>query len=359
MKFAICRDPRLYIPVLCPAFLCAVAPATAGNLFRGPGIADPLATEAMTAPAPQFPWRSSEPPLRVPEPESIIAVEVSGPLSLAELTDLALLNNPATHEAWAAARAQAAELGIARSLFWPQLNGLVNLTHSKSISSGGASVPTQTRYGPSVSLAYVLFDFGVRAGELEAARYRLLAANLLQNRVLQDVVLLVEQTYYQVLGLERLVSANDETLKSASVSLKAASVRRQAGLATIGDVYRAETAVGQVRLTRHRNEGELSKARGQLAVAVGMPVDTPLALNPWPREAPITEVRESLDLILQQAKTMRPDLIAAEAEVRAARAEVQAATAAGRPRLELAINGARTLFTDERPDSDSYSINLS
>jgi len=358
MKFEICRDPRFYIPVLWPAFLCAVVPATAGNLFHGPRLTDPLATEAMTAPAPQFPWRSSEPALDVPEPKSPVPAEISGPLSLAQLTDLALMNNPATHEAWAVARAQAAELGIASSLFWPELNGSVNLTHSKSISSGGVSVPTQTRYGPSVSLAYVLFDFGVRAGELEAARYRLLAANLLQNRVLQDVVLLVEETYYQVLGLERLVSANEENLKSVSVSLKAASVRRRAELATIGDVYRAETAVGQARLTLHRSEGGLSKARGQLAVAVGMPVDTRLQLNPWPSEAPITEVLESLDLILRQAKTMRPDLIAAEAGVRAARAAVQAASAAGRPRLELAINGARTLFTDERPDSDSYSVNL-
>ncbi|MGH8624249.1 MAG: TolC family protein [Gammaproteobacteria bacterium] len=338
--------------------VCGVAPATAANLFHGPGLADPFATEAMTAPAPQFPWRSSEPPLRVPEPQPLIRAQISGPLSLAQLTDLALMNNPATHEAWAVARAQAAELGIARSLFWPQLNGLVSLQHSKSISSGGASVPTQTRYGPSLSLAYVLFDFGVRAGELEAARYRLLAANLLQNRVLQDVVLLVEQTYYQVLGGERLISANEEALKSAGVSLKAASIRRQAGLATIGDVYRAETAVGQARLTLHRNEGELAKARGQLAVAVGIPVDTRLELNPWPSEPPITEVLESIDLILQQAKAMRPDLIAAEAEVRAARAAVQVARAAGRPRLELGINGARTFFTDERPDSDSYSINL-
>jgi hypothetical protein len=86
-------------------------------------------------------------------------------------------------------RAQAAALGIARSSYWSHLDALVNLTHSKPISIAGASVPIQTRYGPSVSLAYTLFDFGSRAGAVEAARYRLLAANLLQNRALQDVVL--------------------------------------------------------------------------------------------------------------------------------------------------------------------------
>ena len=345
---------RLAVPYV---MLGAMGPAMAGSLFDHLRVTDPFDTETETSPAPEVPWQAREPLPKVPEPRRGSAAEISGPLSLAQITDLALTNNPQTREAWAVARAQAAELGIARSLYWPQLDGLANLTNSRSLSSAGASNPEQTRYGPSVSLAYVLFDFGAREGEVEAARYRLLASNLQQNRVLQDVVLLVEQTYYQVLGVERLVSANQEALKSAQASLSAANIRRQAGLATIGDVYRAETAVGQARLTVQRAEGELSKARGQLAVALGMPVSTRVSLLPWPVQPPLAKVAESLDLILDQAKSMRPDLVAAEAEVRAARAAVQTAKAAGLPTLELAVNGGRTGFLDEeRVTSNSYSI---
>ena len=343
---------RLAVPSV---MLGAMGPAMAGSFFAH--LADPFDTETETAPAPEVPWQTSEPLPKVPEPRHGGPAEISGPLSLAQITDLALMNNPQTREAWAVARAQAAELGIARSLYWPQLDGLANLTNSRSLSSSGASNPEQTRYGPSVSLAYVLFDFGAREGEVEAARYRLLASNLQQNRVLQDVVLLVEQTYYQVLGVERLVSANQEALKSAQASLSAANTRRQAGLATIGDVYRAETAVGQALLTLQRTEGELSKARGQLAVALGIPVSTRVNLLPWPVQPPVARVAESLDLILDQAKSMRPDLVAAEAQVRAARAGVQTAKAAGLPTLELAVNGGRTGFLDdERVTSNSYSI---
>ncbi|MDQ3774417.1 MAG: TolC family protein [Pseudomonadota bacterium] len=335
--------------------LGAMGPAMAGSFFAH--LADPFDTETETASGPEVPWRATEPLPKVPEPRLGSAAGISGPLSLAQITDLALMNNPQTREAWAVARAQAAELGIARALYWPQLNGLANLTRSRPLSSAGASVPEQTRYGPSLSLAYVLFDFGAREGEVEAARYRLLSSNLQQNRVLQDVVLLVEQTYYQVLGLERLVSANQGALKSANASLSAANIRRQAGLATIGDVYRAETAVGQARLTVQRTEGELSKARGQLAVALGLPVRTRVSLLPWPVQPPVEKVAESLDLILDQAKSMRPDLVAAEAEVRAARAGVQTAKAAGLPTLELAVNGGRTgFFEEERIASNNYSI---
>ncbi len=329
--------------------------ASAGELFGAISERDPFGTHELTAPAPSEPWRPTTAVPDVPSPAHTPALDA--PLTLAQLTDLALSNNPATREAWAVARAEAAGLGLARSLYLPQVTGVLSSTHSKAISSAGVSVQPQTRYGPSVSLTYLLYDFGVRANEVEAARYRLLAANLLQNRVLQDVVLLTEQTYYQVLGLEQLVAANGEALKSAETALAAAQTRRQAGLATLGDVYRAETAVGQARLTLRRNEGELAKARGQLATAAGVPVASSLALAPWPEVAPVTDIRESVDNILAQATAKRPDLIAAEAQARAARAGVEAAKAGGRPTVELTSNLGRTYFAD-RPNSDSYSIGV-
>lgn len=323
---------------------------TAGSSF---------ADDGMTAAAAGEPWRAQAPLPRVPEPRSTPIAATVPALSLPQLTDLALGNNPATREAWSAARAEAAALGIARSLYFPRIDGLVNLTHSKSISSSGTAVPAQTRYGPSLSLGYLLFDFGARAGQVEAARYRLLAANLLQNRALQDVVLLVEQTYYQVLGLDQLVAANREALRSVEASLAAANTRRQAGLATIGDVFRAETAVGQARLTLRRNEGELAKARGRLAVAAGVAVNTPFTLERWPEAPPVTELRESVDIVLDEARATRPDLVAAEAQARATQAGVGAAQAAGLPTLELTTNVGRTAFAGDSPASNSYSVGLS
>lgn len=339
--------------------LSALSAAAADEPIRFTTEKSPVVDDGMTAAAAGEPWRAQAPLPRVPEPRSTPIAAPTPALSLPQLTDLALSNNPATREAWSAARAEAAALGIAHSLYFPQIDGLVNLTHSKSISSSGTAVPAQTRYGPALSLGYLLFDFGARAGRVEAARYRLLAANLLQNRALQDVVLLVEQTYYQVLGLDQLVAANREALKSVEASLDAANTRRQAGLATVGDVFRAETAVGQARLTLRRNEGELAKARGRLAVAVGVAVNTPFTLKHWPEVPPVTEMRESVDIVLDEARATRPDLVAAEAQARAAQAGVGAAKAAGLPTLELTTNIGRTAFAGDSPASNSYSVGLS
>lgn len=330
--------------------------AAAGDLLGAISDRDPFDTRELVAPAPDEPWLPKAPLPEAPNPAHAPAPDA--PLTLAQLTSLALSNNPATREAWAIARAEAAGLGLARSLYFPEITGVLGLTRSKAISSSGISVEPQTRYGPSVTLSYLIYDFGARANEVEAARYRLLAANLLQNRVLQDVVLATEQSYYVVLGLEQLTAANREALKSAETALAAAQTRREAGLATIGDVYRADTAVGQAKLTLRRNEGELAKARGQLASAAGVPVNSTLILAPWPQAAPITDVREAVDNILAQAANTRPDLIAAEARARAAQSGVEVARALGRPTVELTTTVGRTRFADDRPHSDSYSVGL-
>ncbi|MBI2225806.1 MAG: TolC family protein [Betaproteobacteria bacterium] len=177
----------------------------------------------------------------------------------------------------------------------------------------------QTRYGPNVTLSYVLFDFGQRAANIEAANYRLLAANLAQNRVLQEVAFQVEQAYYRVLAFDYLVRASRESLTNFETALDAAQRRRSSGLATAGDEYRAETQVGQARLVLTRNEGELSKARGQLANAVGLPVNVTLELQAVSESPPVSEITQSMEALLEKAKANRPDLIAAEARARRTR----------------------------------------
>lgn len=333
---------------LATLFCCAGLglPAYAASLF---GEIDPLNVKARTSPAPNQPWSPDQPLPAVPArgPMPAIPVDLRGPLSLAELTDLALMLNPKTRQAWLQARAEAAAVGIESADDWPQITGLYSHRIGRQISgTTGAPVPVGTVHGPSVSLSYVLYDFGQRNADIEAANYRLLAANLAQNRVLQEVANQVEQAYYRVLAFDYLVRASQESLKNFETALDAAQRRRSSGLATAGDEYRAETQVGQARLVLSRNEGELSKARGQLANAVGLPVSFPLQLKPVSEKPLVSEITQSMDALLEKAKTNRPDLIAAEARARAARANARSVSKAGLPSLEFVTTAGRVLFTN-------------
>lgn len=312
-----------------------------------------------------------------------IPADLNRPLSLAELTEIALNLNVRSRQAWLQARVEAAQSGVDHAGDFPTITGQIAdrigrplsgtsgfpNTTAIDLAGNSASVTARppnngmpysvfTSYGPSISLSYVLYDFGKRAADKEATNFRLLAANLSQNRALQDIAFQVEQSYYRVLGFEQLVRATRESLRNFQTALDAAQRRRDSGLATVADVYRSETQVGQAQLVLSRNEGELSKARGALAVAAGLPVNFNLQLKPVSDLVPVTEITQSMDALLQEAKANRPDLVAAEARARAAQATARAEGRAGLPTIQFTSSYARQNYTNALTSQDTYFFGL-
>lgn len=319
---------------------------------------DPFRTERYVPPAPGVRWQSPDPLPQVPAPPSVILPVEDYPLSLPELTELALQNNPRTRQAWYALRAQAAGVGIEQSDYLPRISADLLGQRSETGSQTGNQNPWLTRYGPALTLNYLLYDFGARSSRVEAAEYQALAAALAQNRVLQDVVLQVEQAYYLYLGFDALVRSNELFLKSVRTSLDATQRRREAGLATTADVSRAETQVAQAQLNVTRSKGEREKARGSLASAVGLPVNVTLRIQSFEGEPRVREVAESMNTILDRAKANRPDLIAAEAQARSARAQAEAASRSGLPTLTVSATTGRTFYRGDQPFTDTNSVLL-
>jgi len=288
------------------------------------------------------------------------AVEVPNPerpLTLAELTDLALRNNPQTRAAWASARAAASQVGIELADYSVQASGALSYLRARQISQTGVRQPVIQRYTPSVTLSYALFDFGVRANQVEAARFNLLAANLSQNRTLQAVAFGVEQAYYALLGSEQLVRSGEVSLRNAQTTLEASERRRQSGLATIGDVYRAETAVAQARLAVQQAQGQVAQARGRLAFSAGLPVTTRYTLAPVPATLEPARLSESVAELVERAKAGRPDLVAAEAAARSLSANARAAAAAGLPSITTTATFAENYFVS-RPNGPNWTVGV-
>jgi outer membrane protein len=320
---------------------------------------DPWGIENLVVPAPHEFWRPAQPLPVVPTPAQAGQLPGAAPLSLPQLTEFALRNNPRTRQAWLAARAAAAGVGIERADSLPQVSAAYGMTRVRPVSAtSGAASPWLTRFGPSISLSYVLYDFGVGDYQVESAEYRLLAANLAHNRVLQDVVLQVEQSYYQLLGLAALVQTNELSLKNNQTALEAVQKRRESGLATVADVYRVETQVAQARLNLTRSQGDLEKSKGQLSIAVGLPVGSTIQVQTLTEQPQVQEMTEAMSTLLERAKTTRPDLIAAEAQARAARASANAVAKAGLPSIEITGAAGHTDFHDDRPSAVNYSVGI-
>ena len=319
---------------------------------------DPLGV-MRTAPAPEKSWEPDRQLPALSSPESSSKLDAEGPLTLPELTEFALRNNPRTRQSWFAARAAAAAVGVTQGDDLPEIAGNYGATRLRPVSgTTGAVAPWLTRYGPSISFNYVLFDFGAKDDRLEAAEYRLLGANLAHNRALQDLIFQVEQAYYQLIGVGALVDVNAQALKNIETALDAVRRRRESGLATVADVYRTETQVAQAQLTLTRSRGDLEKARGQLATVVGLPVNSSLRVQALSAPPQTNEVVSSVTAYLERMKTGRPDLLAAEAQVRAARATASATAKAGRPSIEISGNSAYTDYRPERPYALAHTLTL-
>lgn len=279
------------------------------------------------------------------------------PLTLVELTGIALQNNPQTRGAWAAVRASEAGLVLAKAGYWPQISATVTAQNSSFVSSRGVSAGVQTRYGPSISLSYLLWDFGARAGSVDRAKFQLASDRLTRLQVLQDVILQVEQAYYQVLGLSALLNANQSSLHDAQANLDAARERKSQGLATIGDVYQAEAAVSGARLALQQTRGQLTAFRGQLASVMGYPADTVVPLQPWGEKINLQPPVWSIAQLLEAARGSRPELLAAKAQEQVAAADLRTTIGQGRPSLTLDASAGRTSILGQ-PAVSQYRAQL-
>ena len=147
------------------------------------------AASAAEVPAIGAPWAVPEAPQTPLRPLPAGApLRGDGPLSLAELSDYALRNNPSTRVAWAGALADGAGVAAASALLQPNVTLTTPLTLDHGAASEAAASGVTHSVSPTLGLTWVLFDFGARASGVEAARWQAVASQLAYNRELQNVV---------------------------------------------------------------------------------------------------------------------------------------------------------------------------
>jgi outer membrane protein len=279
-------------------------------------------------------------------------------LTLAEVVDLGLRNNPQTRVSWANARAAAAAYGSERGAYFPTIDGDVTGTRLKTVASQGRSAVTQSVLSPSLNLTYLLFDFGGRSGKVGAARNALVAANFTHNATLQNVVLQIQTAYFQYIANRALLGAQRITLREAQANLAAAEERHRVGVATIADVLQARTAASQAELAAQATEGNLQTSRGALALSLGLPANLPYDIDSTAAQVPVSVLADSVDTLIARAVEARPDLAAARAEYEASRDQISVARANRLPSLELNGTGGRTYTSSLPQGGNNYTLSL-
>ena len=321
---------------------------------------------AGTAPAPNKVWASPPPPRdTLPStPTSLppdLASRVST-LTLGDVVDLALRNNPETQISWANARSAAAAYGGSKGLYYPTIDaqiGVNRLKSSPTFSNDSVLRPSlvQTNYGPTFSVSWLIADLGGRAGTIESAKQALIAANWTHNATIQNVVLQVESAYFNYMANKGLVESERLSVKEAETSLQSTQERQRVGLATIADVLQAKTALSQATLTLETTEGDLQTTRGALAAAMGLPANVPYDIDAAPATA-VGPATDSVDALITTAVSSRPDLASAQAQYRQAVADVRATRGNLFPSIQATGTGGRTYVNTLPSGATNYTLSL-
>lgn len=240
----------------------------------------------------------------------------------------------------AAARVLQAEaaLRIARSQFFPTINGGGDIYTSRASRNGPAPIPAGTNpqqgYGDvftSMS-AYEVDLWGKIRRANEAARAQLLATRDAQRAVRQTLVAQVATAYLGLLELDYELVIAQRTLQVRTNSLLLTEAREQGGVAAQQDVaqakilvYGAEASLVDIQRLREQQENALCVLLGR---------------NPGPiqRGAGFTtqKVRATVPAGLPSSLLdRRPDIQTAEQLLVAANADIGQAKAAFYPQLTL------------------------
>jgi len=277
-------------------------------------------------------------------------------LTLSQLVDIALINNPTTQVAWEDARAAAAAWAQARGLYYPQIGGEGTYAYGKG---GGSSIGIgsyEEQYGYlGLSLNYLLFDFGGREAEIDAARLALINANWNHNQAIQNVLNTVAVNFYDYIGSKALVTAYETNLEEAKTSLDAAELRLEAGVGTLPDVLQARATYAQVELDLVEARGNVEIYRGLLATAVGWPANTRFDVIETAGYYPVGLLESSVDDLIDVGMKNRPDLAAVKATVREMEAEVRLAKSEFFPTISATAEVLRWWVKPQDSTSDYFT----
>lgn len=284
-------------------------------------------------------------------PDAAACALPAAPLDLATVVHLALCRHPDTRMAWLNAEAQAARVDSARVAYRPTLDASLGQTHS----TGDSATPgREDRSSAELSLGWLLYDFGARAAGQAQAQRTLEALQATRDATLQQVLQQSVDAYYLWLAADAALLAAHDAETAAAETLRAAGVRQRVGVATREDVLQSQTALSQARLAVLTREGEQQVARGRMAVMLGLPAGTALALAPAaaiPEDPALPALAPFLAMVEQ-----RPDILAQRQRVAASEAALDQARASHRP--DLRFSASQNWSRDDASDSEGGNVGL-
>ncbi len=291
-------------------------------------------------------------------------MESGKPLNLTDLMDIALENNTQTRTYWFQSKIYAANVGVARSAYYPQVSVGAQIYRSK-VKFGSIPIPSvgsyyETGYGPSAQINWLLFDFGKREADILSAKEALRAANFDYNQIIQDVVLNVNVAYYEFYSAKGSVRAAELSLQDALTAYDSANARFKEGVGNKQDMLNALANARNAEYSLESAKGAVETARANLASVLGVSVVKLKNISEDMEIPSSPDTSKKIDELVAQALRSRQTLLAAYANLRKAEADTRSAERSFLPQLN-ATGSAQYIdySTKGRSADENYTAGLS
>ena len=297
--------------------------------------------------------------------------DTASPSTLAELLQVALINNLETKKTWAKAREAASQYGQSQSSLMPSLSGNYSFSRIRDASffssnptgstvldgeaAGDIFITLFSQWGPQFSLAYTLFDFGQRRATTLAAKEALYFADYTHNRAVELVLQKITTDYYNYLYAEMLLKAYKENVRTAKTTLDEATLGLETGVKDISDVLQARTQLLQNEIAFVSQQQQVQNSFVTLANDMGIPSNQTFAVVPMPDTIPQLEYFPDTDTLIQVALENRPDYLAARADLRSKTQTVYAARRELLPAINYNLDFGKTFFPMGLNDKYDYT----
>ncbi len=306
---------------------------------------------------------------------------------LPDLIDLAQRNNPETRIAWERARQAAAAVGLSESTYYPYLVASAGAGYARaflpfpslavdqrplttqlveavpqaasnpqaalrtletknlnlgappvSVTGGGTLIADTVATNATLSVKWLLIDFGERGAIVDAARQQLMMANVGFNATHQKIVFEVTRNFYELGNARQQVAVAVSALRAAQTVEQAVKARLENGLAIKPEYLQAQQQSAQRAFEFEAATGAESDAQVALIDSLGILPTTRIRIaddTDKPLPAP---PEESVDELIDLALSQRPDLVIKLADLRAKQAACRAARADFYPKVAVSGN---------------------
>ena len=291
-------------------------------------------------------------------------IDSSKPLTLTDLVNFALQNNPSTRQTWNSARAAQAVRAQSESALYPSATITGNLTREDIKANMALADQDDLDLNGKLKLTYLLLDFGGRSAYIEQTSALLLSANFQFNQSIQDLLFDTENAYYSFYSAKSALEAAQADLENAKTAYDAADIRYRAQLASKLDVLQAKSNYENALFSLEGAKGQVKTAKAQLAKTIGVAADTEFDIADPDKPLPTGLSEDDVTKLINDAMEQRPDIAARRASVEAKKAAIKSADSALYPTISAnaEAEGDRYKyynFAKDRDDSRTYSAYLS